>query len=193
VPNGSWSGAWDVGDTVPMTEYRKGVGAIFDSTLGSAQASFDLSSIPSSYGALIIALYARGDTAASATGVNLRFNNDSAANYDFQTVAGSAATASSGETFASTSASIGNMPAATAVGNLFSDVDVVIPHYAGSTNNKVLFSMTARKTSTTTGTMQVSDISAFWRSNAAINRVTILPAAGNFVAGSRCTIYVAGA
>ena len=32
-----------------------------------------------------------------------------------------------------------------------------------------------------------------WRSTAAINRVTVFPATGNFIAGTRLTIYGMGA
>src|SRR3972149_4739610 len=61
---------------------------IFDSTLSVATASFDIQNIPSNYKHLWIIWQGRGDNATLQVEVVMRFNNDSGANYDYQTQLG---------------------------------------------------------------------------------------------------------
>lgn len=160
-----------------------------DTTLGGAAASIDFTSIPATFAHLMLVVCARSDTAALTTSILVRLNNDSAANYDSQYVLGNGGTASAAETFAGTSVSAGNMPGGTAPANLFGQCDISIAHYAGSANNKVLRLSAAVKAGVTTTLLQSALAAGFWRSSAAINRITLIPAAGNFAAGSRATLY----
>lgn len=141
----------------------------------------------------MLSIYARGDAAAGVENVVVQFNGDAAANYDTQDLRGNAAATSASEAFAGSSIIVGLCPAATAGANLFSTIEAFIPNYAGSTNNKQVVSISASKSGTTTGNLFVDIFGGSWRSNAAINRITILPASGNFVAGSRVTLYAMGA
>lgn len=190
---GTWVAGWATGDIVTAAEFKKGVGSVSDTTLGGSAANVDISGILSTYAHLLITVYARSDTAAANTTQLLRFNGDSAANYDFQSLQGVAAAASAGEAFAQSAIQVGQMPANTAGANLFSACQIFVPHYAGSTNNKQTVTMNSFKTGTTTGLMNAQVFSGSWRSNAAINRITILPGAGSLVAGTRVTIHAMGA
>jgi hypothetical protein len=160
--------------------------------LGGSAANVDITSISATYAHLMVVVYARGDTAATNTALGVRFNGDTAANYDYQTLSGQGAAVFAGEQFAQTSAIAGFMTANTAGANLFSAHCIFIPHYAGSTNNKLALAVSSTKTGTTAATMFVYLTGGFWRSAAAVNRITLLPAAGNFVAGTRVTIYGMG-
>lgn len=191
---GTWPLNWSTGDVVLAAEFKKGLGAIFDTTLGGTATAVDITSISASYAHLLVVAYARSDVAATSTGLALRFNNDVAANYDFQQLLGTAATPSAAEAFAQTQMTTGSMPGATAGANLFNASITFIPHYAGSTNNKLALSISATKIGTTTGSVTAYLFGGFWRSSAAINRVTLLPVVGsNFVAGTRVTLYGMGA
>lgn len=189
---GTWATDWATNDVVAASEFRKSLGCVYDSTLGVAAATIDITPIPITYAHLLVVLYGRGDTAAASTTVLMRFNADSAANYDYQLMFASAATASASETFGSTSVPVGTLEAATAGANLFSMAEIVIPHYANAANNKTARSISCSKTGTSTGNLQALSAAMFWRSSAAINRLTFLPAAGNFAAGTRCSVYVMG-
>lgn len=189
---GTWLSGWATGDIVTAAEFKKGVGSIFDSTLGGSAANIDITSIPATYGHLLVTIYARGDTAAVNTGVGMRFNGDTAANYDYQLLNARAAAPSAAEAFASTSIVAAQMPANTAGANLFGPAQIVIPHYAGSTNNKASVSNYCFKSGTATTNIEVGTVGGAWRSNAAINRITLVPVAGNFVTGTRCTIHMMG-
>lgn len=162
---------------------------IANSTLGADTANIDFQSIPSHYAHLLVVAYLRGDTAAVTTGCYVRFNNDSGTNYDIQYVQGNAATASAGELFASTVAQVGSIPANSGGANLFSATTFEIPHYANSSNNKAMSGTAAFKYGTATTNLTINVWANFWRSNSAINRITILPQAGNFRSGSRATLY----
>lgn len=190
---GTWATGWATGDIVTAAEFKKGAGSLSDTTAGGAVANIDISGIVATYAHLLISVYARSDTAATSTTLLLRFNGDSAANYDWQQLTGSAAAAGAAESFAASGAFVGNMPANTAGANLFSATEIFIPNYAGAVNNKQSVAINSSKIGTASGNFGVNALGGAWRSNAAINRVTLLPGAGNLVAGTRVTIYGFGA
>jgi hypothetical protein len=133
--------------------------------------------------------YLRSDVATTAVAVSIRINNDSGANYDYQFVVGQGAVATSGETFAATSARIATIPGNNAGANLFHASTITIPHYANSANNKSATAESGLKYGTATTNMGIEAWAAFWRSSAAITRVTVLPSSGNLRSGSRVTLY----
>lgn len=194
MTTGSWAAGWAAGEFVPFSEMNKGMAMIANDLKSSAGANFDFTSIVATYGHLRVILYARGDTAATSTAVALRFNNDSGSNYDAQrgVLTGAAGTWTSAEDIAATSCTFTVVPASTAPADSYGMFSFDIPHYAGTADHKVLSGTGSAKIGTTTGNFQLRLGSGWWRSTSAINRITLLPAAGNFDAGSRCSIYVYG-
>lgn len=172
---------------------------ISDSTLGADAASFDLTSIPGTYKHLRILLQCRSVKAAvTEENLSIRVNNDSGANYDMQqtqvydsgnynavTVVGGAV-----QNLAATAIDqAGTMPAASSPAGSSAQVTVDIINYAGTTFNKALSIQCAAKLTDSANGMRLWLCAAEWRSTAAITRVTLFPAANNFLAGSRCTLY----
>lgn len=190
---GTWPLSWATGDLMQAAEFKKGIGCISDTTLGSPAANVDVTSIVGTYAHLMVIAYARSSTAAANTNINLRFNNDTASNYDSQLIYGSASGNVANETFATTLINCGLIPAASAGSNLFGITITFVPHYAGSSNNKVALTLAAMKQGTSSGSLTNALTGGFWRSNAAVTRVTLLPSAGNFAAGTRVSIYGMGA
>ena len=193
MTSGTWPFGWATGDVTLASEFKKGWGAIADTTLGGSAANVDMTSIVGTYAHLLVVAYARSDAATNSVLTNLQFNGDTAANYDTQRLIGSAATVVASESFAATSMTFGSIAANTAGANLFGASITFIPHYAGSANNKAAVSIAAQKNGTASGNMSSNVFAGFWRSNAAITRITLLPASGNFVAGTRVTLYALGA
>ena len=189
---GTYPLGWAVGDIVTGAQLGKSIGAISDTTLGGSAASVDITGIVGTYAHLFVVVYARGDTAAAFTPLVVRFNGDSGTNYDYQVLQGQAAAVSSAEVFAASSGVAGAIPANTAGANLFSAHMGLMPNYAGTANNKAFYSVTSLKTATTTGTLTNVFEGVFWRSNAAVTRITLFPSAGNLVAGTRVTLYGMG-
>jgi hypothetical protein len=184
-----WGGTAWAPAAAPSSAYT----LIADSTLG-ADGTFSFTSIPNTYEHLQLVCYLRSDRAATEDDLGLRFNNDTASNYDGYTFRGNGTgpTSTGGESLAATSlvqknSLVGN----TATANVFGGVTVTIPHYAGTTNNKAAHSLAGKKIGTATGNLSVLMGMGAWRSNSAINRVDLLPAGGgtNFKAGSRVSLY----
>lgn len=165
---------------------------IAETTLSVAAASIDFTSIAADWSHLLLVLYARGDTAATATAARIRFNGDSGANYDYQQLRGSGASTSASEGLAQTALVVGSVPAASAGANLFGDCEIWLPHYTQAANNKVARSGYGFKIGTASGNVEAGSYHGFWRSNAAVTQVTLTPAAGNFAAGTRATLYGMG-
>lgn len=190
--SGTWASGWVTGDVVTAAEFTKGMGAISAVTLGSAQATLDVSGIVDDYGDLEIEYLVRGAAASSTVNLLLRFNNDSGSNYDYQTIVTSAGATSSGETFGATSGQVGVIPAASAAAGLAAGGTIHIPGYAGTAFNKVANCYAAYKVGTSSGNLTKRDHSIFWRSSAAITRVTLLLSSGNFDAGSYMALRAKG-
>lgn len=149
--------------------------------------------LPTTYAHLLVVCYLRSDRALTVDDCQLRFNNDTGANYDLESLRATAATPVSSELFAQTSIYQGAIPAASATANVFGGPTFLIPNYANATNQKMILGWTGHKVGTTTGLLGAGVASGFWRSNAAINRITLFPVVGpNFVAGSRVSVYALG-
>lgn len=162
---------------------------LYDNTASGAIASWDVQSISQAYNHLKLMITARGDTAAANTTCNIQFNNDSGANYDFEVLDVYATSVAAGESFAATSGQIGYPPAATATADYASDITVDILNYTGTTFNKNANAVGEWQYGTATANRRWAFQTTGWRSTAAINRITVLCGTGNFIAGSRLTIY----
>ena len=168
-----------------------GLVALADSTLGADAASFDTNTllggnIPSTYSALQIILDIRGTTAANTTGAKLTFNNDSSAVYSTRwTYAGTVASVFS-ETGA-TSAYLADVYAANATAGLSSALTMFVPNYTGTAFQKKVSSLVL-------GSVALNQLDSLatecrWGSTSAITRIAIAPTAGNWLAGSRFTLW----
>lgn len=162
-----------------------------NSTLVSPSSSIDFQSIPGTFAHLMLLAFLRTNTAGGgAEEVGVRFNNDSGSNYDRQAVYGVAAAGSADEDFGVTSPGMFSCPDSTAAATLFGAARIVIPHYANSANHKAMLCRGGRKAGTTSSQMQTTAAAGFWRSTAAITRVTLIGrSGGSFVGGSRVTLY----
>ena len=109
--SGTWTAGWLPGDVLRVAEIRKGMGAIFDTTLGAAASTVDVTGIVATYAHLRVVAYLRGDTAAGATALSIRFNADSSAAYDGQYVLFETATTAANESFGAGSSRSRNRPA----------------------------------------------------------------------------------
>lgn len=160
---------------------------LFAKDLLASASSIDIPSsvIPQTFRSLEIRMKARSDVAAVSTSLRLRFNSDTGNNYDFELLAATGTTVSATQTNPTPQSSIncGAVPGGNALANQFSTHRIDIIGYADA-QNKVVQAFTAFKHNTTTGTLEVDQVSGFWRSNNAIVSMTVLPLAGNFVAGT---------
>lgn len=162
---------------------------IAESVLSGTAASVTFSSIPATYRTLLLHITARGDNATTFISTRLRFNSDATAVYDSQQVLGNGASALAGETINGTSIEIGEMAAASATAGACGIMVITVPVYTGTTFWKTLISNHSLSTGTGSGTLHTKQWAGRWRSTAAINAITVLPNAGNYIAGSTFTLY----
>lgn len=183
-----WSGTQWAPDDAPGSAFA----LIQDSNLGG-DATVSFTSIPSTYKHLKIVAYVRTDRAATEDSLGVRFNNDSAGNYDGYSfkMSGTGPTTAGSETIAGTAATFTNALTGTSAGaNLFGYVEINIPYYANTANNKQIELFAAKKIGTSTGNFHIISGSGSWRANSAISRIDLLPTVGtNFKSGSRFSLY----
>lgn len=165
---------------------------IAESVLVGTAASVTFSSIPATYRSLLLHCMCRGDTAAAFVSVRLRFNGDSAGNYDSEQDVGVGSAASALEALNATGADIGEATAANAVAGSVAIMCVEIPWYTNATFWKSLICthmLQAQTSGGQTGQIHSKQWVSRWRNTGAINQIQILPTTGNFIAGSSFALY----
>ena len=167
------------------------LGAVLgDVKMTSAQASVSFTSIPNTYASLVVVYQVRGDTAGvSNTGIRVTFNNDSGSNYNGQFVGGNNTTAYAAIQTAAAFGYLGEMPAATATSGYSSSGTIEIPNYMGTAFFKNAMFATTRDTNGAGANMVAYRGHIVWKSTTAISRIDLFPQYGNFLTGSRVTLY----
>jgi hypothetical protein len=151
---------------------------IATTTLGSAQASYTFSSIPSTYTDLVI-ISNHGVSTATAN-FYVRVNGDSATNYSSTTLKGNGSSASSARLSNINRIVFDGDGASTSITN----VNVInFQNYANSTTYKTVFGRSNDATYSTAA------IVGLWRSTSAITSITIGIDGYNFITGSTFTLY----
>lgn len=193
--SGSWVSGWVTNDIVTAAEFRKGAGAVYDTTLGGTAATIDTgATLPITYATMEIEVYARCDAAVLGNALWLRLNGDTGANYDYQYSQATAGTLSGVEGFAQNVIDVGFAAGASAPAGAFTQTTIEIVNYGNVVGQKAVYARCAHKQGTATGTLIVRQTAAFWRpTGAGVNRITLLPSTGSFVTGTRVTVRVKGA
>lgn len=145
-------------------------------TLGSAQSSVTLSSIPASYTDL--RLVVSGATSASDNTV-IRVNGDTASNYSSTYLGGNGSAASSGRFSSQTYAVLGYVGSGNQMVEQFDFMN-----YSNTTTNKTILCRSSSSSVWVEGSV------GLWRSTAAINSITVLFFGGaSFNTGTTFTLY----
>lgn len=165
---------------------------IFDTVLGASQATIDIQNIPQIYAHLRLVLMGRADNAVASQSSYIRFNGDAGANYADQVVRGIAGAASALEDNSTSNPFGGYVTGASATAGHVGVSAIDIPAYAQTTLFKNWVGVNHMSSALTTGQHIASTLSGVWANTAAINRITLLPAAGNWAAGTRATLYGVG-
>lgn len=159
-----------------------GAAPIAETVLSASAASITFSDIPQTYRHLQIVVQGVSDGTGAIHSLNLRFNGDTAANYEWQYVDG-AATALNGNRSTAASAIDAGLVDGPSATNPGSSSDISIANYRGTTFRK---SVTSRAMS---AEPRLRTGGGIWNSTAAITSVTLLPSTGSFIAGTVATLY----
>jgi hypothetical protein len=178
--------------TTVLTNAAGGAGSfslIQTQALAADAGSVTFSAIPGTYEHLMILWTARG-TDAGNPDVYLQFNGDTGANYDRELLVGVSAAPASGATVGQTALqAIGTMPGSTADAGRAAGGTIRIASYARTTFWKTAVGDFSDIRATSAGNQLAGMAGGIWRSTAAITSVTLLPSAGNFLAGSVFSLY----
>lgn len=156
-------------------------------TLGTAAASVVFSNIPA-YTALVVDWHARASNAVASQSLEVQVNADSTSKYTGQALTGSASTASAVNYGSlSTSTLVGQLSGSTATALYFGGGQFVVEGWNDATNYVTMSGSYVCPTSATAAMAGVAG--GLYTVAATYATLTILPAAGNFVAGSRFTVY----
>lgn len=168
-----------------------GVSSAFDfieEQTPSGVATITFSSL-GAYTHLKILWTGRSTVAAVNDGLRLQFNGDTGANYDRQRLTANSTTVAATESLAGTNADIGTMAGSTATSNLCGSGEIIIYNYRDTTFHKTGTSTNFFRQDNTTGNTLLRSYGFGWRSTSAITSVTLLMTGGNYVAGSKFTLY----
>ena len=152
-------------------------------TLGTAAASIDFTSIPSTYTDLVLKVSARTSDASYGQVANLSFNG-STSNFTARTIYGDGGSVASNSTARYGVWVSGSSSTASTFGN----GEIYIPNYAGSTNKSYSSDAVTENNGGATTAYAVF-ISGLWSNTAAINQITLTAGAGNFVQYSNFYLY----
>lgn len=138
---------------------------------------------------LRVVVRARGTSVLA--GVNMRFNGDSGANYDYARQVTTQAATTPAATFTAGGTSllaIAPIVATSELANMSGDAIIEIPDYRQTSFYKTVIAKGMKKGDATTG-WQIIDYRGWWLSTAAINRIDLISSGGNFQTGSLLALY----
>ena len=159
--------------------------------LSGTTATYDVTSIPSSYDHLYLVVSARSDNASVRTDIIGKANGDTGSNYSRTLLyAGTSTVSSSRASGASALWDLLPCPAASALADTFNTGAVWIPNYANTANFKQFLAKSAMENNSTTDwEWKMVTGAHLWSSTAAINQLTLYPQHGDFVQYSTFTLY----
>lgn len=165
-----------------------GAGGSFElistTTLGSTQASvtFDVSTYASTYKHLQIRKMARADVSDWSS--HIRFNSDTGSNYSWHQLGGDGSSVFSSAGTSQTQMLVGKQPVTSDANNFTADVIDILDPFVTTKNT------TIRSFNGYAGTAPVVILrSGAWYNTAAVTSITVTQLSGNFVSGSRFSIY----
>ena len=184
------------GQKIRASEFNSSLTAISAATMqligSQSVTSGTLSSLTVSltgtWSSLLVRWSGRSDDASTAKGCNLTFNGDTAAHYLWiQSEAANTTLTSSVNGALTTSIHIGTMPANSATANFFGHGEFTV----GGPNNSSIFKVAVAEASgyTTATDIRLGVYGGQWSSTAAITSLTLTPALGNFMVGSKLSVY----
>ena len=160
--------------------------------LGAAAASYNVTSIPSSYDHLLLMASVRSDYGSNFVFPLLTFNGDSGTNYsDTELRAIGNATIQSARNNSNAYLQAGTVAGSSVTADTFGIWNCWIPNYADTTGYKAaLINSVAENASTGYGTWNVNWTAGLWHSTAAINQITLAVFdAADFIQHSTFTLY----
>lgn len=159
--------------------------ALAKTVLTGTQASVTLSSIPSTYTDLLLVVSARSTFAAAGDWLLIQFNSQTTG-YSNRYLYGDGSTAqSNNSTYNIMARNV--LPGSTATSNTFSNVEIYLPNYAGSTNKVASVSGVSENNNATAAYIYAG--AGLSSNTASTGSILIDCDNGDFASGSRFDLY----
>jgi hypothetical protein len=149
------------------------------------QAAIDFTAITGSYTDLCLKYALRASTSSNNKDCYITLNG-STSGFSGIYLQGNGATSAGSFTLARY---VGNVPDSTATASTFSNSEIYIPNYSGSTNKSFSIDTVQENNTTTAGQALDQLIAGLWSNTAAITSISITPSSGTFVQYSTATLY----
>lgn len=167
---------------------------LYETTLTAATATIDTGTLSQSYRDLRIELSGlRSDTAALEAALLMRFNGDSAGNYDWTRITNSNTTVSGLEGVAATSIQVltttQGITGNTSTAGAATGISIDVPGYGGTTFWKNANLHVSTSMGTGAGNRRITMVHGTWHSTGAITSVQFSLSAGSFMAGGSIRVY----
>jgi len=160
-------------------------------TSGSA-TNVSFASIPATYRDLELRVRGRGTKVANGVDIRIRFNGDTAANYDsieHDFTFNPGGVVGGGGTYAGTSGLVGYLAAASATASSADDFIADICNYRDTTWHKRSRSFGSVKYAASNNNMFNVLSSVYWRKTAAISQIDVFPSSNAFVDNTVVSLY----
>lgn len=152
-------------------------------------ASIDFTSIPATYTDLVIKIAARA-TSTGGDNVSIQFNNDTGNNYVTRRLLTNNGTSAYSDTFTTLKIYGPELTNASNNASIFTNGEIYITNYTGSTQKSV--SIDTANENNSTGTIGLGIIAGLWTGTSAITSIKLTPYQGasiSFVQYSTATLY----
>jgi hypothetical protein len=156
-----------------------------ETTVASSASAITFNNIPQNYTDLVLKLSLRSDTTGTSRGLSFTLNNSASANYATRYVYGYSGGTASGSTSADTSMYSGLYGGTSYTASTFSNMEIYIPNYSGSTSKSVSIDSVMENNSTTN---YVGFWAGLWSNVTAVSSIQLLGST-NFVQYSTATLY----
>lgn len=175
----------------PLAESTSSAGLQHIETLtgNGASGTLDFSNIPTTFRHLFIIGQILLDGAVVDADVNIRFNNDSGANYNEQDILGINATPTATAATGQTEANVGTFPGASATANHVGQLQLHIAAYKDTDLFKTFVGQFNSLPDNTVANFDAGAVSGLWEDTTAIDQIELLSSSGNFETGTSVSLY----
>lgn len=159
-------------------------------TLSGGASTIDFTSIPSTYTDLILMHSLRFSSATGIQNVNIRFNNDSGANYTQRMILANDGSVGGYSQTTATYFNWNYAPGGTGgtTANTYNSTSLYIPNYANTSTTKPILIDDVSEVNSSTN-YGLGYTSGFWNSTSAINRITITAPSDTWTSASTAYLY----
>ncbi|MCR4340940.1 MAG: hypothetical protein NUW01_13755 [Gemmatimonadaceae bacterium] len=180
------------GELVSAAQFNRLEALLASDTLDATAAEIEIASIPAHWTNLRLTVRARCNDPNSSQTLRVRLNG-STASYDSHWITQQTTVVSGNSSADATYLTAGELPGDGAGTGLFSQADILIAGYAGTTRHKTMTGQAFANWGTAAGSAIQYLVAGDWRVTDAVTSITISPSAGSLVTGTEVALYGGGA